>query len=132
MNTTIEQALADWLASKSAFDGITIHPGQSDEEIPNDLVMIYIVCSNTESPANRLYVASVQIVITTPECTGSLGDHKALVASLKAALFDAEEIADFFPSGTACKGASLNFWADAQDSNRWTTSADMTFGIVDI
>lgn len=132
MNTTIEQALAAWLATIPAFAGITIHPGQSDDEIPNDLVMIYVVCGNTESPANRLYVASVQIVVTTPECTGSLENHKSLVANLKTALGDAEEIANYFPSATPCKGASINFWTDSQDSGRWTTAADLTLGVVDI
>ena len=132
MNTTIEQAVADWLASLTAFSGITIHPGQSDEEIPNDLVMIYVVCASTESPAPSLYVASVQVVITTPEVTGSIEDHKALVASLKTTLKNAEGMVAYFPEATKCGGATINFWTDAQESGRWTTAADLTLGIVEL
>jgi len=132
MNTTIEQAIANWLESIAAFAGITIHPGQSDEEIPNDREMIYVVCNNTESPAPSLYSASVQIVISTPELIeGNLAVHKSIVASLRTALREADAMAEYFPDSTRCVGAVLNKWDDAQDSGRWTTAADITLGIVD-
>jgi hypothetical protein len=132
MNTTIEQAIAAWLGSLATFAGITIHPGQSDEEIPNDREMIYVVCNNTESPAPSLYSASIQIVISTPELIeGNLVVHKSIVSSLRTALREADGVAAFFPDSTRCVGAALNKWDDAQDSGRWTTAADITLGIID-
>ena len=132
MNTTIEQAIADWLASLETFAGITIHPGQSDEEIPNDREMIYVVCNGTESPAPSLYSASVQIVISTPELIeGNLAIHKSIVASLRTALREADIMESFFPESTRCVGAVLNKWDDSQDGGRWTTAADITLGIID-
>ncbi len=132
MNTTIEQSLAAWLASITAFAGISIHAGQSDEEIPNDDPVIYIVCNSTSSPAPSLYSASVQVVISTPEVIAdNLAVHKGLVASLRDAFREAEHLADYFPSSTFCAGAVLNKWDDSQDAGRWTTAADITVGIVD-
>lgn len=132
MNTTIEQAIAAWLAALSDFAGIRIHAGQSDEEIPNDRPVIYVVCNSTNSPASSLYSAAVQIVISTPEViVDNLSVHKSLVASLRAALRETENMADHFPSSTLCAGAVLNKWDDAQDNGRWTTAADITLGIVD-
>lgn len=132
MNTTIEQAIAAWLASVSAFTGIAIHAGQSDEEIPNDYPVIYIVCNSTDSPAPSLYSAAVQVVISTPEIIAdNLDVHKSLVASLRTLLREADGMAAFFPDSTRCVGAVINKWDDAQDSGRWTTAADLTLGIVD-
>lgn len=132
MNTTIEQAIAAWLASVSAFVGITIHAGQSDEEIPNDYPVIYVICNNTESPAHSLYSATAQIIISTPEIiTSNLEAHKSLVAGLRALLREADGMASFFPDSTRCVGAAINKWDDSQDGGRWTTAADITLGIVD-
>ena len=132
MNTTIEQAIAAWIASLSAFARIAIHAGQSDEEIPNDIPVIYVVCNNTESPAPSLYSASVQIIISTPEViVDNLDVHQSLVASMRTALREVDGFPDFFPASTRCAGAVINKWDDAQDSGRWTTAADLTLGIVD-
>lgn len=133
MNTTIEQAVADWLDSLETFAGITIHPGQSDEEIPNDREMIYVICNNTESPAPSLYSASVQIIISTPELIdGNLIVHKSLVSGLRESLKNAGGMADYFPDSARCVGAVINKWDDSQDDGRWTTAADLTLGIVDV
>lgn len=132
MNTTIEQAIAAWLASINTLSSTAIHAGQSDEEIPNDYPVIYVVCNSTESPAPSLYSANVQVVISTPEViVGNLAVHEALVASLRSTLREADQMAGFFPSSTRCVGAVINKWDDAQDSGRWTTAADLTLGIVD-
>jgi len=132
MNTTIEQAIAAWLASVSAFASIAIHAGQSAEEIPNDYPVIYVVCHNTESPAHSLYSAIVQVIISTPEIIeGNLAVHTSLVSSLRDLLREADAMAQFFPDSTCCVGAAINKWDDSQDSGRWTTAADITLGIVD-
>lgn len=133
MNTTVEQAIAAWLESLATFEGITIHPGQSDEEIPNDRVMIYVVCNNTESPAPSLYYANVQIVISTPEIIdGNLAVHNSLVSAMRTSLREGDGFESFFPSSTRCVGAVVNKWDDSQDSGRWATAADITVGVKDI
>lgn len=133
MNTTVEQAIAAWLESLATFAGITIHPGQSDEEIPNDREMIYVVCNSTQSPAPSRYYASVQIVITTPEIIeGNLAVHTSLVSAMRTALREGNGFGSFFPDSTRCSGAVINKWDDSQDSGRWTTSADITLGIKDM
>jgi len=133
MNTTIEQAIASWIASLSAFAGVLIHAGQSDEEIPNDLPIIYVVCNNTESPAPSLYSSAVQVIISTPEIIAdNLDVHKSLIASMRTALREVDGFAAFFPESTRCVGAVINKWDDSQDSGRWTTAADLTLGIVDM
>lgn len=132
MNTTIEQAIAAWLASLAAFTSIPIHAGQSDEEIPNETPVIYVVCNSTSSPAPSLYSASVQVVISTPELiAGNLAVHQAIVAHLRTAFREADAIAYFFPPATPCAGAVLHKWDDSQENGRWTTAADITLGIVD-
>lgn len=132
MNTTIEQAIADWLASIGSLVGAEIHAGQSDEEIPNDYPVIYVVCNSTESPAPSLYSATVQVIISTPEIIeDNLAVHKTLVAGLRALLREADGMASFFPDSTRCVGAVINKWDDAQDGGRWTTAADLTLGVID-
>ena len=132
MNTTIEQAIAAWLESIAAFDGLTIRDGQSDEEIPNDRIVIYVVCNSTKSPARSLYSAGVQVIISTPEIIqDNWTVHQSLVTSMRTLLREAESMASFFPDSTRCVGAVLNKWDDSQDGGRWTTAADMTLGIVD-
>lgn len=133
MNTTIEQAIAAWIASLSAFAGIMIHAGQSDEEIPNDLPVIYVVCNNTTSPALSLYSANVQVIISTPEIiVDNIDVHKSLVDSMRTALREMDGFASFFPASTHCAGATINKWDDSQDGGRWTTAAELTVGIIDM
>ena len=132
MNTTLEKAVAAWLASVPAFSGVFIHAGQSEEEIPNDYPVIYVVCNVTESPARTLYVAAVQIIISTPEIiVGNLSVHESLVEALREVLLSADSIEGFFPETTRCVGAELGKWDDAQDEGRWITAAALTLGIVD-
>lgn len=132
MNTTIEQAVAAWLASLAAFAGVVIRAGQSEDEIPNDAPVLYVVCNSTESPAPSLYSAAVQVIASTPEIIAdNLAVHQALVAALRAALREHDGFDTFFPPSTRCVGAALAKWDDSQDGGRWTTAADITLGIVD-
>ncbi|MEY3726452.1 MAG: GTPase, partial [Chloroflexota bacterium] len=66
MNLQIEQSVRDWLASLEAFEGIAIHCGQSDDEIPNDEPLIMVACEDINTPAPTLYVASVRLIVSTP------------------------------------------------------------------
>jgi len=133
MNLTVEKAITDWLKSLSEFEGVIIHPGQFDEEIPNDEAFVVVICADTDAPASTLYVAPVIITISTPEMIeGGLELHKNLVASLKAALKLDDNFTAFFPADSQCVGAELLKWNDQQDDGRWTTSADLTLGIIEI
>jgi hypothetical protein len=133
MNLTVEKSLTDWLKSLAEFAGLYIHAGQTDEEIPNDYPVIYVIAAETDSPANTLYVSPVQIIVSTPEIIeDSFQTHADLVAKLKAAIKTADNFTGFFPQDAQCVGAELNKWNDQQDDGRWTTSAELTLGVIEI
>ena len=94
MNLQTEQSVRDWLASLEAFEGIAIHCGQSDDEIPSDEPLITVACEDINTPAATLYIASLRIIIGSPSVIeGSLDSHRSLVANLRATLADAEDMA---------------------------------------
>lgn len=132
MNTTIERAIAAWLKSLAAFANVAIHAGQSEEEIPNDYPVIYVVCSGSDSPASLLYVSNVSVVISTPEIIEEgLLQHDQIVADMRAALKDLQAVPSFFPPAYTCAGVDLNRWDDQQEDGRWTTAAELTVGVID-
>ena len=132
MNLQVEQSVRDWLASLEAFEGIAIHCGQSDEEIPNDEPLITVACEDLNTPAATLYIASVRVIVSSPSVIdGSLDSHRSLVASLRSTLGDAEAMAEFFPIGITCAGASVNTWNESQGGDRWLSQVIMTLGLVE-
>lgn len=132
MNLQTEQSVRDWLASLEAFEGIAIHCGQSDEEIPSDEPLITVACEDINTPAATLYIASLRIIVGSPSVIeGSLNSHRSLVASLRATLADAEDMAEFFPIGITCAGASVNTWNESQGGDRWLSQVNLTLGLVE-
>ena len=132
MNLQIEQSVRAWLADQEAFEGIAIHCGQSDEEIPSDAPLITVACEDINTPAATLYIASMRIIVGSPSVIeGSLDTHRSLVASLRATLADAEDMAEFFPIGITCAGASVNTWNESQGGDRWLSQVNMTLGLVE-
>ena len=132
MNLQTEQSVRDWLASLEAFEGIAIHCGQSDEEIPSDEPLITVACEDINTPAATLYIASLRIIVGSPSVIdGSLDSHRSLVASLRATLADAEDMAEFFPIGITCAGASVNTWNESQGGDRWLSQVNLTLGLVE-
>lgn len=132
MNLQTEQSVRDWLASLEAFEGIAIHCGQSDEEIPSDAPLITVACEDINTPAATLYIASLRIIVGSPSVIdGSLDSHRSLVASLRATLADAEDMAEFFPIGITCAGASVNTWNESQGGDRWLSQVNLTLGLVE-
>lgn len=132
MNLQIEQSVRDWLASLEAFEGIAIHCGQSDEEIPSDAPLITVACEDINTPAATLYIATLRIIVGSPSIIeGSLDSHRSLVASLRATLADAEDMAEFFPIGITCAGASVNTWNESQGGDRWLSQVNLTLGLVE-
>jgi hypothetical protein len=132
MNLQIEQSVRAWLADQEAFEGIAIHCGQSDEEIPSDAPLITVACEDINTPAATLYIASLRIIVGSPSVIeGSLDSHRSLVASLRATLADAEDMAEFFPIGITCAGASVNTWNESQGGDRWLSQVNLTLGLVE-
>ena len=132
MNLQIEQSVRAWLADQEAFEGIAIHCGQSDEEIPSDAPLITVACEDINTPAATLYIASLRIIVGSPSIIeGSLDSHRSLVASLRATLADAEDMAEFFPIGITCAGASVNTWNESQGGDRWLSQVNLTLGLVE-
>ena len=134
MNLPTEQAVASWLTASGQFADAVILKGQSDEEVPNDKVVIYVACENTDTSAPSLYLASVRIILSSPAVIdGSLDAHRAICLSLRAILKNAAGMVPYFTNQyLKCCGAVLNNWADSQDNQRWLSQANLTIGIVDL
>lgn len=132
MNLQTEQSVRAWLADLEAFEGIAIHCGQSDEEIPSDEPLITVACEDINTPAATLYIATLRIIVSSPSVIeDSLDSHRSLVASLRSTLADAEDMAEFFPESITCAGASINTWNESQSNNRWLSQVNMTLGLVE-
>ena len=132
MNMEIETAVAAWIGSISDLMGMAIHPGQTDEEIPNDEPVIFVACDSAAATAPSLYIASVKIIISSPVViTGSLAAHKAAVAILRSSISDSAAIANQFAQPLSCRGGSMSGWDDSRTQTHWTTEITLTLGIVD-
>lgn len=134
MNLPTEQAIAMWLSDNNPFDSAVILKGQSDEEVPNDKVIVYVACENTESSALSLYLASVRIIISSPAVIeDNIEVHRTYCLALRAILKNASGMVPYFANESlGCRGAVLNKWADSQDNQRWLSEASLTIGIVDL
>jgi hypothetical protein len=40
-------------------------------------------------------------------------------------------MADFFPEGITCAGASVNTWNESQSNDRWMSQVNLTLGMVE-
>ncbi len=127
MNIPVETALAAWLRSQPAFDGIPVHTGQSAETIPQDQSVLLAGCESTEAVARGFYKATASIVLVTPSVIeGSLEAHAALADSLRASLLAATDLADAFAPALTLAGADLRSVDDSQSDGRWVTTAALT------
>jgi hypothetical protein len=127
MNIPVETALAAWLRSQPAFDGIPVHTGQSADTIPQDQPVLLAGCESTEAVARGFYKATASIVLVTPSVIeGSLEAHAALADSLRAALLAASDLADAFAPALTLAGADLRSVDDTQSDGRWVTTAALT------
>lgn len=130
MNLLVEQSLATWLHSLPAFDGIAIHTGQSNAEIPGDAPSVVCACENCEIVAGTLYRATAAILISTPS-TLDIDQHRALTAALRTALKSLGDISPFFTEA-ALAGVVLTSLAESQASDRWLCAANLTLGLAEI
>lgn len=130
MNLAIEAALASWLRSLDPFEGLAIHTGQSNEEIPGDQPVAIVSVSNNEVLGPSLYRIRASFAIATPAAApDSLETHTALCAALRSAIFSTPALASHFEPPMLLAGALVNSIAESQDSGRWLSTAEVTLGI---
>ena len=130
MNLLIEESLQSWLRSLEAFDGLAVHTGQSNDEIPNDQPALIVGCDQVELIGGPYHKASVTILLSTPSHL-DLDQHRALVASLRQILTSASGIETAFPPTATLAGAVLNSFSESQSDARWTCTAQLGFGLVE-
>ena len=130
MNLAVEQSLSAWLRGLDAFDGIAIHTGQSNAEIPGDAPSIIAACESCDIVAGALYRATGAILLSTPS-TLDLDQHRQLVTALRTAL---KSLSDLFPYFTeaALAGVVLSSLTESQSSDRWLATANLTLGLAEI
>jgi hypothetical protein len=132
MNSEFENAIASWLRSQPAFDGVAVHTGQSSEEIPGDQPIVVVSCENAESAVAGLYRSSVQITASTPIVMESAIElHRVLTTSLRA-LVGLSGVSAFFPATLAFSGRHLTSWSEARENDRLHTTAEIVIGVREI
>lgn len=131
MNLAIEQSLADWIRGLPAFDGIAVHTGQSNAEIPGDAPSIIAACESVEAMSTTLHKATAAILLSTPS-TQDLDQHRQLVDGLRSALYAATALADAFAPAATLLGADLQSFTESQTEDRWLCTAQLTLGLAAI
>jgi len=130
VNLAVEQSLASWLQNLPAFDGIAIHTGQSNAEIPGDAPSIIAACESCEIVAGALYRATAAILLSTPS-TLDLDQHRQLTTALRTALKSLSGLSPFFTEA-ALAGVVLTSLTESQSSDRWLCTANLTLGLAEI
>jgi len=130
MNLVVEQSLADWLRGLDAFDGIAIHTGQSNAEIPGDAPSIICACESCDIVAGALYRATGAILLSTPS-TLDLDQHRQLVTALRTALKSLADLTPYFTEA-ALAGVVLANLTESQSSDRWLATANLILGLAEI
>jgi hypothetical protein len=128
MNQEIESSLRSWLSSLEDFDGVSIHAGQDNTEIPGDQPAIITACGEIEAVGGNLHKASVTLLLSTP-CNLESDQHRTLALALRDAVFAPSALATFFPTSLSLAGISLRTWQESQDGGRWICTANLTLGI---
>lgn len=130
MNLTVENSLAAWLRSLDAFEGLAIHTGQSNDEIPGDQPVIIAGVSTNDILGASLYRLTATIVLATPSAMeGGLETHAALSGSLRTAIFSAATLGGFFEAPQTLAGAVATSFNESQESDRWTSTMQIALGV---
>lgn len=130
MNLTVENSLVAWLRSLDAFEGLAIHPGQSNDEIPGDQPAIVVACESTETVGGNLYRSTVNILLTTPAML-EIEQHRTLADALRAAVYAPTGMAEAFDPAVL-HGAVLLSFAESQSNERWVNTAQLVVGFTAI
>jgi hypothetical protein len=128
VNLAIEQSLADWLRGLPSFDGVAIHTGQSNAEIPGDAPSIIAACESVEAISTTLHKATAALLLSTPS-TQDIEQHRALVDAVRSALYAATALAESFAPAATLLGADLQTFTESQTDDRWLCTAQLTLGL---
>ena len=133
MNLLIEESLQSWLRSLEAFDGLAVHTGQSNDEIPGDQPVLIVGCDQVELVGGPYHKASATILLSTPSHL-DLDQHRALVTALRQILKSSSStgMAESFTPSATLAGAVLNSFSESQSDARWVCTASITLGVVEI
>jgi hypothetical protein len=131
MNLIVEESLRAWLRDLPEFDGLAIHLGQSNDEIPGDQPALVCACERVEPVTLALSKAFPTLLLSTPSML-DLEQHRALVDHLRAAVYDPTDLAAAFPSDFHLAGAILTDFSESQTDSRWLCTATLTLGIAAI
>lgn len=130
MNLLIEESLQSWLRSLEAFDGLAVHTGQSNDEIPGDQPVLIVGCDQVELIGGPYHTATATILLSTPSHL-DLDQHRSLVTALRQVLTSPSGMEDAFPSSATLAGAVLNSFSESQSDSRWTCTAQLGLGLVE-
>ena len=130
MNLLIEESLQSWLRSLEAFDGLAVHTGQSNDEIPGDQPVLVVGCDQVELVGGPYHKASVTILLSTPSHL-DLDQHRAIVTALRQVLTSASGIETAFPPSATLAGVVLNNFSESQSDSRWVCTATLGLGLVE-
>ena len=131
MTLLLESALASWLRTIPELEGLAIHTGQSNEEIPGDQPALIAACGQIEAVGTTLHKASVTILLSTPAHL-ELDQHRTLASALRAAVYNPTGLADGMPEDITLAGASLITWQESQADQRWACTANLLLGVAQI
>lgn len=131
MNLIFEQALISWLKSIDGFEGVAIHAGQSDEEIPGDQPVIIATADNDELVGEGLHRITARLLVSTPGHIET-DTHSQLVSALRGTIDQVEDLSGHMPEDLAIAGAVLNAFGEAQMNSRRMASAELIFGLTQI
>jgi hypothetical protein len=130
MNLTVEASLKSWLSSLEAFDGIAIHSGQSNEEIPGDQPALIVGCESVDAIGRGLHRATAGVALTTPAHL-ELEQHRQLIDALRTSLLNADDLAASFAPSLTLVGAVLTNFSESVASGRWIGTAEIILGLSD-
>lgn len=131
MNLIVEESLRAWLRDVPEFDGLAVHLGQSNDEIPGDQPALVCACERIEPVTLALHRASATLLLSTPSHL-DLEQHRALVDHLRAAVYDPADLPAAFPGDVQLAGAVLTDFAESQTDSRWLCTATLTLGLAAI
>lgn len=132
MTLETQNALVAYLRALPAMEGLIVHGGSDDKEIPGDQPCIVVACDNAESPVAGLYRATVQVTLSTPVLLeDALETHSALATKLRSAI-NLASVATFFPPALVFSGRHLVSWSDSREDERFLTTAELAVGVREI
>ena len=131
MNLIVETSIAAWLRSLPEFEGVAIHAGQSDEEIPGDQPVLIAACEQDELVGEGLHRITGRLIISSPGHL-EVETHTQLVSSLREIIYGISSLSDHMPESAHLAGAVLNSFSESQTDGRRFATAEIILGVAEI